>query len=111
MIDLLPIDRARHEEGDDDSILPTDWLEHTGELHRLLDQSFRPATWKSLLMGDLTCQYGNFCSGCTRHFQQVRLDHSMDHEQETNKEIKVLQEMNTKRGLSPSLGVDKLKKE
>jgi hypothetical protein len=35
----------------------------------------------------------------------------MDHEQETNKEIKVLQEMNIKRGLSPNLGVDKLKKE
>jgi hypothetical protein len=35
----------------------------------------------------------------------------MDHEQETNKEIKVLQEMNTKCGLSPDIGVDKLKKE
>jgi hypothetical protein len=35
----------------------------------------------------------------------------MDHKQETNKEIKVLQEMNTKCDLSPDLGVDKLKKE
>ena len=35
----------------------------------------------------------------------------MDHKQETNKKIKVLQEMSTKRSLSPDLGVDKLKKE
>jgi len=63
------------------------------------------------MMGDLLCQYGNFYSGCTRHFQHVCLQHVMDHEQETNKEIKVLQEMNIKRGLSPNLGVDKLKKE
>ena len=62
-------------------------------------------------MGDLMIQYGNFYTWCTRHFQQVHFQHAMDHEQETNKEIKVLQEMNTKHGLSPNLGVDKLKKE
>ena len=80
MINLLPVDRARHEEDDDDSILPTDWLERTGKLHHSLDQSFGPGTWKSLMMGDLMCQYGNFYSGCTRHFQHVRLQHAVDHE-------------------------------
>ena len=35
----------------------------------------------------------------------------MGHEQETNKEVKVLQEIKSKRILSPNLGVDKLKKE
>ena len=62
-------------------------------------------------MYDLMILYLNFYMGCTRHFQQVRFHHAMDHEQETSKEIKVLQEMNAKRGLSPDLGVDKLKKE
>jgi hypothetical protein len=110
-IDPLPVDRARCKEDDDDFILPTDWLECTGKLHRSLDQSFGPETWKSLMMGNFSCQYGNFYSGCTWHFQHVRLQHAEDHKQETKKEIKVLQEMNIRHGLSPSLGVDKLKKE
>ena len=53
MVDLLPVDRARCEEDDYNSVLPSDWLECTGELHPSLDRSFGPGTWKSLSMGDL----------------------------------------------------------
>jgi hypothetical protein len=59
-VDLLPTDRARREEDDNNSILPSDWLECTGEIHNLLDLSFGPGNWKSLSMGDLMTQYRNF---------------------------------------------------
>ena len=111
MVDLLPTDRKCNEEEEDDSVLLSDWLECTGKIHPSLDLSFCKGTWKSLFMGDLKTQYRNFYMGCTRHFQMVCGQHSHDHDLETRKEIKVLQEMNTKRGLSPNLGVDKLKKE
>jgi hypothetical protein len=68
MADLLPADRAHCKEDDDNSILPSDWLEGTGELHTVLDCSFGPGTYQSLSIGDLLIQYGNFYTGCTGHF-------------------------------------------
>ena len=61
-------------------------------------------------MSDLKTQYGNFYTGCTRHFQMVCQQHAYDHDLEIQKEITVLQEMNAKRNLNPNMGVDKLKK-
>ena len=52
MVNLLPADRQRREQEDDNSLLPTDWLKCTGELHPALDLCFDPGTWKSLFMGD-----------------------------------------------------------
>ena len=34
-VDLLPVDRKQHADEDNDSICPTDWLEHTAEAHPL----------------------------------------------------------------------------
>jgi hypothetical protein len=51
-VDLLFANRHRREQEEDNSFLPTDWLECTGELHPMLDHSFDPGTWKSLAMGD-----------------------------------------------------------
>ena len=53
MVDMLPADRAHCNESDNDSVLPSNWLECTGEIHPLLDLSFGTGTWKSLSMGDL----------------------------------------------------------
>ena len=47
MVDLLPTDRARREKDDDDSVLPSDWLECTGEIHPSFDLSFGPDLEKS----------------------------------------------------------------
>ena len=58
MVDLLPANRKRRKDEDNDSVLPTDWLECTVEAHPSLDQSFGPGTWKCLMMGDLMTQYG-----------------------------------------------------
>jgi hypothetical protein len=41
MVDLLPKDRKSHEENDDDSVIPTDWLEQMGELYPWLDSSLK----------------------------------------------------------------------
>ena len=70
-VDLLPADRQCCEQDDDNSVLPSDWLECTGELHPALDRSFGPGTWKSLCMGDHKTQYGCFYNGITQHFQMV----------------------------------------
>ena len=52
-IDLLPDDRKHREQDDDDSVLPTDWLQRTGEISFALDKSFGKGTWKRLMIGDL----------------------------------------------------------
>ncbi len=63
--DLLPIDRQCREQDNNDSVLPKDWLERTGELHTALDHSFGPVTWRSLFLGDNKTQYGCFYTGMT----------------------------------------------
>jgi len=110
MIDLLPDDRKRHEQEDDDSVLPTDWLEHTGEASLALDHNFGKGTWKRLMMGNLMTMYGCFYTGCTRHFQMVRVQEHHKHNLETQKAVKVIQEMNIKRGVPADAGVNKFKK-
>jgi hypothetical protein len=110
-VNLLPADRKSHEEDHDDSVLPSDWLEHTGEIHPLLDLSLGKGTWKSLFMGDLKTQYGNFYMGYTKHFQMVHQQHAYDLDLDTRKETTVLQKMNAKCNINPDMGVDKLKKE
>jgi hypothetical protein len=64
-VDLLPDDRQCREQEDDNSVLPSDWLEHTGELHPVLDCSFGPGAWKSLYLGEDKTQYGCFYTGVT----------------------------------------------
>ena len=110
-VDLLPNDKKRREQDDDNSVLPTDWLEHTGEASLALDHDFGKGTWKRLMMGDLMTQYGCFYTGCTRHFQMVCVQEHHKHNLETQKAVKVIQEMNIKRGVPPDAGVDKFKKE
>jgi hypothetical protein len=44
MADLLPENTKHHEDMNDDSFLPTDWLECTGELYSAVDISYR-AFW------------------------------------------------------------------
>ncbi len=51
-----------------------------------------------------------FYTGVTRHFQMVCTQQVNGHNLETKHEVKVLQEMNTKHGIIPDVGVDKLKK-
>ena len=111
MVDLLPADRHRSKQEDNNSSLPTDWLEHTGELHPTLDLSFSPGTFKSLAMGDNMTQYGNFYSGVTRHFQMVRAQETHAHDLEMKKAIQTLQDMNSRCNLTPDAGVAKLKEE
>ena len=111
MVDLLPTNRQHHEQEDDNSFLPTDWLECTRELHPAFDHSFGPGTWKSLTMGDNKTQYGNFYTGVTRHFQVVQAQETSAYDQETKKAVQTLQDMNTKCKLTPDAGVAKLKEE
>jgi hypothetical protein len=44
MVNLFPEDRKHREDTDDDSVMPTDWLEHRGELHPVHDISFDSGT-------------------------------------------------------------------
>ena len=111
MVDLLHTNRQRHEHEDDNSLLPTDWLEHTGELHPALDLSFGPGTWKSLAMGDNKTQYGNFYTGVSRRFQMVWAQEAHTHDLDTKKAIRTLQDMDTRCNLTPDTGVVKLKEE
>ncbi len=110
-IDLLPTNRECHKQDDDDSVLPTDWLECTGEASLALDHDFRKGTWKRLMMGDLMTTYGCFYTGCTRDFQMVRVQEHHEHNLENQKAVKVIQEMNIKHNVPPDAGVDKFKKE
>ncbi len=110
-VDLLPEDRKRREQEDDDSVLPSDWLERTAEISFALDHDFGKGTWKRLMMGDLMTMYGCFYTGCTRHFQMIRAQEHHEHNLETNKAVKVIQEMNIKSGVPPNAGVDKFKQE
>ena len=111
MVNLLPADRQRREQEDDDSLLPTDWLECTGELHPVLNRSFGPGTWKRLAMGDNMTQYDNFYSGVTQHFQMVWAREACNHGLEMKKEIQTLRNMNSKCNITSDAGVAKLKKE
>ena len=56
-VDLLPEDLQHRTEADDDSMLATNWLEYTGELHPLLDILFGKGTLKRFSMGDLHTEY------------------------------------------------------
>ena len=85
MVDLLPTDRKQCEDEDDDSALPTDWLEHTAEAHPSLNRSFCPGMWKCLMMGDLMIQYGSFYTNATRQFSNAHGQQSWDHQLETKK--------------------------
>jgi hypothetical protein len=109
MVNLLPADRHRREQEDNNSALPTDWLECTGEPHPALDCSFGPRTWNSLIMGDNKTQYGNFYTGVTQHFQMVRAQGTRVRDLETKKAVQTPQDMNTKCKLTPDAGVAKLK--
>jgi hypothetical protein len=111
MADLLPEYKKRREQDDNDSVLPTDWLERTGKISFALDHEFGKGTWKRLMMGDLMTLYGCFYTGCTRHFQMVHAQEHHEHNLETERAVKVIQEMNIKRGVSPDTGFDKFKKE
>ena len=62
-------------------------------------------------MGDNKTQYGCFYTGMTQHFQMVQHQGSQAHDLETKMVIKTLQDMNTKCGLTPDAGVEKLKQE
>jgi hypothetical protein len=43
-VDLTPEDQKRCQDADDDSVLLTDWLERTTELHPSLNRTFGPRT-------------------------------------------------------------------
>ena len=111
MFDLLSADRKRCKDADDDSVLPTDWLERITEAHPSPDRSFGPGTWKRLMMGDLMTQYGRFYTGATRKFGNIHGQKDWDHQLETEKKFKALQAMNVKCNLPPNTGVEQLKKE
>ena len=104
MVNLLPADRHHPEQEDDDSLLTTDWLECTGELHPVLDHT-------CLAMGDNKTQYGNFYTGVNRCFQMVQAQETHAHDLEMKKAIQTLQDMNSRCNLTPDTGVEKLKKE
>jgi hypothetical protein len=111
-VDLTPEDRKRREDADDDSVLPTDWLERTAELHHAgLDHCFGPGTWKRLMMGDLLTQYSSFYTNAERQFGNWRIETNCAHKLATDKKVQALQEMNAKRNLPPNAGVEQLKKE
>jgi hypothetical protein len=76
---LLPADRKQHADEDDDSVLPTDWLECTAEAHPSLDWSFGPGIWKRLMIGDLMTQYDCFYTGATREFSDVHNQKHCEH--------------------------------
>ena len=90
-IDLTLKDRKRREDADDDSVLPTDWLEHTAELHPSLDPTFGPRTWRCLAMGDLMTQYGSFYTNPDRQFGNWCAHTSIAYNQETDKKVQALQ--------------------
>ena len=79
MVDLLHDDKEHHEAMDDHYVMPTDWLECTGELHPEHDISFGKDTWKHFLMDDLKTQYGQVCVGVASHFKNVHNEHSWVH--------------------------------
>jgi hypothetical protein len=78
-VDLLPDDKKHHEDMGDDSVMPTDWLECTGELHPEHDISFGKGTWKRFLVGELKIQYGQVCVGVASYFKNVHNEHSWMH--------------------------------
>ena len=111
-VNLLPEDRKHHEDADDDSVLPTDWLERTAELHHAgLDHCFGRGTWKRLIMGDLLYQYSSFYTNAERQFGNWHGQIAWDHKLETDKKVQSLQEMNARRNLPPNTGVEQFKKE
>jgi hypothetical protein len=111
-VDLTPEDRKRSEDADDDSVLPTDWLERMAELHHAgLDHCFGPGTWKCLMMGDLLTQYSSFYTNAERQFGNWHIEMNCAHKLVTDKKVQALQEMNAKRNLSANAGVEQLKKE
>jgi hypothetical protein len=111
MIDLTPEDRKSCEDANDDSVLPTDWLERTAELHPSLDRTFGPKTWRRLAMGDIMTQYGSFYNNAESQFGNWRFQTTLAHERETDEKVKSLQAINAKCSLPPNTGVDQLKKE
>ena len=111
MVNLLPIDRKWHEDEDNDSVLPIDWLDCTSEAHPILDQSFGPGTWKHLMMGDLMTQYGSFYTRATMESSNIHGQKDWDHQLETKKKVKAHQAMNAKCNLPTNTGVDQLKNE
>ena len=111
-VDLLPEDRKRREDADDDSILPSDWLERTAELHRAgLDHCHGVGTWRRLMMGDLMSQYGAFHTNAERQFGNFRAQMNANFMRETESKVTDLKTMNAKRNLPPNAGVEQLKKE
>jgi hypothetical protein len=111
MVNLLPANRKRPEENDNDPILPTDWLECTGEIHPSLDLTYCPGTWKHLCMGDLMTQYGSFYTNADRQFGNWHAETTFPHDAETKKQVKAVQMINAKCNLPPNTGVEQLKKE
>lgn len=59
-----------------DSVMPTDWLECTGELHLVLGISFGKGTWRCYFMSDVKPQYGQFYTSVTNHFGNVHNAHA-----------------------------------
>jgi len=111
-VDLLPEDRKRREDADDDSILPSDWLERTAELHHTgLDQCHGIGTWRRLMMGDLMSQYSSFYTNAERQFGNFRAQMNANFMRETDSKVTALKDMNAKRNLPPNAGVEQLKKE
>ena len=94
MVDLLPADRKWHEDEDDDSVLPRDWLECTSETHPSLDWRFGPGMWKCLMMGDLIAQYGSFYTDANRQFSNIHGQSDWDHWLENEEKVKALQVIN-----------------
>ena len=60
---------------DNDSMLATNWLEHTREVHPLLDILFGKDTFCCFAMGDLCLAYENFYTGITSYFTQMHGAH------------------------------------
>ena len=95
-VDLLPKDKEHHEEMDDDSAMPTDWLKHTWDLHPALDISYCKGTWKRFFMGNLKTHYRQFSIGVDSHFKNIHHEHSWAHLLKTQQYVKSLQAVNEK---------------
>jgi hypothetical protein len=110
-INLTPKDQTRLEDTGDDSVLPTDWLECTAEIHPSLDLTFGSRIWRRLAIGDLMTQYGSIYNNTERQFGNRRVKRSFAYNAETNKKVKALQAINAKCNLPPNTGVEQLKNE
>jgi len=111
MVDLLPEATKCLADVGNDSMLATNWLEHTGELYPSLNILFGKGTFPRFAMGDLCLAYGNFYTGVTNYFTQMRSANVIEYHMETAQEIQLLKEMNTKRGIPADTGVEKLQQE